>query len=184
MRRLSAALLVVTAAALVAALPAAGKEGVKATLTTPIPLDASPGRKLDVGWTLAALDEHGQRQPFGGGGVFVRLLSASGADPETAVTQGSGAFEATVTVPEGGIGDVQIGIQSWTNGPSGTKESDWLFPITNDPMPGKARITATPSDGRTTSDSTTWIFVVAGFALVALCVIAVAITRRKRILPA
>ena len=53
MRRLSAALLVVTAAALVAALPAAGKEGVKATLTTPIPLAAGPGTKLDVGWTLA-----------------------------------------------------------------------------------------------------------------------------------
>ena len=181
MRRLSAALLVVTAAALVAALPAAGKEGVKATLTTPIPLAASPGTKLDVGWTLASLDEHGRRQPFGGGRVFVRLLSASGADPETAFTQGSGAYEATVTVPKGGIGDVQIGIQSWTNGPSGTKQADWLFPITNDPLPGATRIAAEPKAGA----SWPWIVLVVAVGLsFALLLAGVAVARRKHVLPA
>jgi len=185
-RRLSALLLTVAGAALVAALPAAAKEGVKATLTTRIPLDAKPGTKLDVAWSLAFLDEHGRRQPFGAGGVFVRLLSASGAGAETGVADetGTGEYTAKVVVPKGGIGDVQIGIHAWVSSPSGTRPSDGLFPITNDPMPGKVRITATPTGGQTASGSTLWIFVVAGFALFALCVIAVAITRRKRILPA
>ena len=186
MRRLSAVLLVVTAAALAAVLPAAGKDGVKATLATPIPLDAKPGTKLGLAWSLAFLDEHGRRQPFGAGGVFVRLLSASGAGAETgyAGEQELGEYAATVVVPNGGIGDVLIGIRSWTNGPSGTRESDWLFPITNDPLPGPARIIAAPSDGQTANGSNLWIVVVAASALFVFCLVAVAVTRRKRVLPA
>ena len=186
MRHLSGGLLVVASVALVAALPAAAKNGVKATLETSIPLAAKPGTKLGIAWRLAFLDEHGRRQPFGAGGVFVRLLSASGAGAETGVADetGTGEYTAKVVVPKGGIGDVQIGIHSWVSGPSGTRSSDWLVPITNDPMPGTARITGTPSGGQAASGSTLWIVVVAGSALFALCVIAAVITRRKRILPA
>src|SRR5438876_8244618 len=121
MSGLSAGLFVVAIAALAAALPAAGKEGVRATLATTVPLDVKPGTKLDVGWRLSSLDEHGRRQPFGAGGVFVRLLSASGAGAETgyAGEQDPGEYAASVVVPNGGIGDVLIGIRSWTNGPSG-----------------------------------------------------------------
>ncbi len=186
MRRLPVVLLAVASAALVSALPVNAKEGVKATLETNIPLDAQPGAKLDVVWTLSFLGEQGRRQPFGAGGVFVRLLSASGAAADTGEAEeaGTGSYKATVVVPKGGIGDVLIGIQSWTNGPSGTKKSDWLFPITNDPMPGPARITAKPSGGQTMRGSTLWIVVVAASAVVVLCLVAVAVTRRKRVLPA
>jgi hypothetical protein len=131
--------LALAAAALVAALPAAGKEGVRATLLTRIPLDAPPGTRLHVAWKLSYLD-HGRRRPFGAGGVFVRLTSASGGRAATGYASGDGDYTATVVVPKGGIGDVQIGLQGWTSGPSGTRESDLLFPITNDPLPGAARV--------------------------------------------
>lgn len=138
MRRFALAVLATAAAALVAALPAAGKEGVEATLLTRIPLDAPAGARLEIAWTLTYRD-HGRRRPFGASGVFVRLTSATGASSETGSTSGSGDFRTTVVVPEGGIGDVQIGLRGWTSGPSGTRESDALFPITNDPLPGAAR---------------------------------------------
>jgi hypothetical protein len=137
-RRLIPGLLLVAAAFLVAALPAAGKDGVKATLTTRIPLHAPAGTQLKVGWTLAYRDEHGKRHVFGGGGIFVRLLSTSGANAETSFARVGkpGHYSATVRVPKGGIRDIQIGIHGWASGPTGTRPADELFPITNDPVPG------------------------------------------------
>ena len=138
MRHFALATLATAAVALVAALPAAGKEGVEATLLTRIPLDAPAGKRLEVAWTLTYRD-HGRRRPFGAGGVFVRLRSAAGESAETGFASGNGDYRATVVVPKGGIGDVQIGVQGWTNDAAGTRESDALFPITNDPLPGAAR---------------------------------------------
>lgn len=123
---------------MVAALPAAGKEGVAATLLTKIPLDAPAGTRLEVAWRLTYLD-HGRRRAFGAGGVFVRLRSAGGGSAETEFASGDGDYRTTVVVPKGGIGDVQIGLQGWTSGPGGERESDLLFPITNDPLPGTVR---------------------------------------------
>jgi hypothetical protein len=138
LRRFALVALGTVAAALVAALPAAGKEGVAATLLTKIPLDAPAGTRLHVAWRLTYLD-HGRRRGFGAGGVFVRLESAAGASAETGFASGDGDYRATVVVPKGGIGDVQIGLQGWTNDAAGTHESDALFPITNDPLPGTVR---------------------------------------------
>jgi hypothetical protein len=185
MRRLSVGLLVV-AAALAAAFPAAGKEGVKATLATPVPLNAEPGTKLEVVWRLAFLDEHGRRQAFGAGGVFVRLLSASGAGAKTGLAdeRGPGEYAATVVVPKGGIGDVRIGIRSWTNGPSGTRESDWLLPITNDPLPGPAHINPTATGKPGNPGSRVWILIVAGCGLFTVALVGLVAARRRRVLPA
>ena len=166
MRRVTIALIAVAGALVAAAAPAAAKEGLKARLTTTIPLDASPGTPLEVAWTLA--DPKGR--PFGAGGVFVRLASASGARPETAFARGdTGDYAATVRVPQGGIGDVQIGLRGFTSGANGTHRSDLLFPITNDPLPGAAQIA--------TEDSSTWALVV-GAAL--SCLVALALTWRLR----
>jgi hypothetical protein len=164
MRRFGLGLFVI-AVALVAALPAVAKEGVKATLTTSIPLDAPAGTRLHVGWTLASPDG----SPFGAGGIFVRLASASGARAETAFARGdTGGYTATVRVPEGGIGDVVIGIRGFTSGATGTHNADVLFPITNDPVPGTIRAAG---------DSNTWIFVL---VVGSLCLLAVALMWRFR----
>ena len=157
------------AAGFVAAPAAVAKDDVRATLTTPIPLDAAPGTKLHIGWKLANRDG----SLFGAGGVFVRLLSASGDRPEAAYVNGGGTFAADVVVPEGGIADVQIGIRSWSSGPNGTHEGDTLFPITNDPLPGPAQVSA--PDG-----STPWTAVVVAAALLAAAAFALFLMRRNR----
>jgi hypothetical protein len=171
MRRFGLAL-PIAALALVAALPAAAKEGVKATLTTSIPLDAPAGTRLHVAWTLASADG----TPFGAGGIFVRLVSASGAGAETAFASAyTGEYTATVRVPEGGIGDVEIGIRGFTSGPTGRHRADVVFPITNDPVPGTARVVAAHS----ARGPTIWIYVLVVGSLCALAVLAVALVWRK-----
>jgi hypothetical protein len=168
-----------------AALPASAKDGVQATLKTSIPLDAAAGTRVRVAWKLFSVEGRGKERPFGAGGVFVRLLSASGADAEEGLASvaplKTGEYEATVVVPEGGIRDVLIGLHGWTSGANGTHQADRLFTITNDPVP-RAAAPALPSPGaprRAETDSNLWVFV-----LVAVLVSAVAVgtaTRRLAI---
>lgn len=186
---MTAALHVVVLVALLAAVPVAAKEGVRARLATSIPLDAMPGTRLDVAWTLTSVDEDGQRRPFGASGVYVRLLSASGADAETGFAQGStgqgstGEYTATVVVPEGGIGDVEIGLVGLMSDATGTRRADALFPITNDPVPGAARAASPASEQRGSEPADTssaqWILVGVVGSLVALAAVAVGLVRRR-----
>jgi hypothetical protein len=119
-----------TAAALVAAFPAAAKNGIKATLTTYVPVTASAGTKLKVGWTLSYA-EGGRRHLFGAGGVFIRLVCPDRTVTTTGNARGhDGRYTAFVRVPAGGIGRIRIGIHARTDsGPV-----DTYFPITNDPL--------------------------------------------------
>jgi hypothetical protein len=119
-------LVAIAAAALIATLPAAGKNGVKATLTTRIPLGAPAGTQLRVAWKLADQDGH----PFGAGGIFVRLLGPSRANAQVTFLRCSGHCSAKVRVPKGGIRGIQIGLRGYMNGQPGLM----LFPITNDPL--------------------------------------------------
>jgi hypothetical protein len=181
LRLLSVGLLV-TATALVCALPAAAKDGVRATLTSDLPLDAEPGARLEVAWTLAYVDD-GRRRLFGAGGVFVRLVSASGASAETAFAREDGGhYTATVVVPEGGIADVEVGLRGWVSGQVERRPSDLLFPITNDPLPAVSRI-ASPPPNRRSSEGTanrdrTWVFAVVAGSLLALGIGVAVVARR------
>lgn len=188
-RQFAYALLGVAALALVAALPAAAKEGVQATLRSSIPLDAPAGTKLKVAWRLFYVQEHGPRRPFGANGVFVRLISASGAAAEGTAPTGpyrTGEYAAPVVVPEGGIADVEVGLMGWQSGEGGTRRADALFPITNDPLPGARAAASASGDAGTDevgTDSTTWVvMLVASLALAsaALAVARRASTRRRR----
>src|SRR5262249_16889180 len=112
-RRLATPLLV-TLAALVCTLPAAAKEGVTARLRSSLPLDAPAGTHLTVRWTLTARDEDGTVRPFSAEGLFVRLLSKTGAGATVGLASGAGldgSRTATVVVPNGGIRDVQLGLR-------------------------------------------------------------------------
>jgi hypothetical protein len=172
MRRLAVAVLALAATTVVAAQTAAAKEGVEATLERSIPLDAPAGTRIDVAWALTYPDEQGKRQAFGAGGLFVRLLSASGAEPETAFGSGDrGSYRARVVVPEGGIGDVELGLVGWQSDESGTRRADALFPITNDPLPGAARVLA-PADSGTGSPNWTWTGILVGGLLLAALTVA------------
>lgn len=166
-----------------AALPASAKEGVKATLSTSIPLGASEGTQLKVSWRLFFLDETGERKPFNASRVFVRLRSASGAHTKDGFALGdthpTGDYRATVVVPKGGIGDVEIGLEGWSDATGNIRRSDAIFPITNDPVPGGGGVASPPSSRE---DSTTWGLLIgaAGLALVAVFGVALVLGRRSR----
>jgi hypothetical protein len=176
-RSLALAVAALVVAALATAVAAPAKEGVKATLTSTIPLDASAGTRLRVTWTLRGVDDNGRPYPFGANGVLVRLVSASGADSTTGYAPSgdyaNGKYAATVVVPDGGIGDVRIGLRSFTSGANGYHQSDMIFPIANDPMPGPARVLP-PGSG----SSTTWILVLVAAA--AACGLLTVAFRRQR----
>jgi len=174
LRRLALVSLGAAVIALASGLPASAKEGVKATLTTPIPLGAREGTQLTVGWKLFYL-EHGHRKPFGAGDIFVRLRSKSGGKPSEAFGTPGRSGHATVVVPQGGIGDIQIGLMGWSSGPGGTHRAAMFFPITNDPLPGPAHIV------RAGSKATTWIWGIgAGVPALAVFGIAFVLLRRGR----
>ncbi len=118
--------------ALALALPAGpiafAKEGVKAKLTSPLPVDAEPGQKLTIDWSLAGIDQGGQLRPFNAMEVFVRLKSAAGGPATigfaTPTAHPDGRYSAQVAVPEGRIGGIEIGVRG---------SSDLIFPLENDP---------------------------------------------------
>lgn len=127
-------LVVATGIALLVATLATAKDSAEARLTTSLPLAAKPGSTVRVQWTVKTPDESGERRPFGASGMFIRLLSRTGAPPSTGYDDGSGSFETRLRVPEGGIGGVRAGLRGTRCGASGCQRSDAIFPIRNDPF--------------------------------------------------
>ena len=165
-------------AAGLAAAPAAAKEGVEATLLTPVPLGAKPGTQIKVAWKLSFAKGEERGQPFGANGVFVRLRGPSGDVERGFAPSGSytdGKYAATVLVPDGGIADIQVGLQGWSDSGGVSHEADLIFPITNDPMPGPARITSPPPDE--SGNSRQWIL---GVVLAVLLAAGVLVSTNRR----
>ncbi len=124
------------AAALVVGLlasPVSAKEGVVARVLTPISRDAEPGSPVTVIWTLTFVHEGGRR-PFGGGGIFARLVGPDGSRSKRvyAATPKPGRFRATVRVPDGGVARLEIGIMGMVcdaRGRPGCRPAPKHFPI-------------------------------------------------------
>jgi hypothetical protein len=119
-----------TAAALLAALAfvpvAAAKDGVHATLTTPLPKHASMGTKLAVSFTLRDAAGH----PFDAMKIFVKIICPT-KDASSFVFArqlSTGHYRAVAIVPPGGLGTVRIGIRGWN---TAGKTADVYFPIRN-----------------------------------------------------
>ena len=124
-----AAVLAVMLLAFMAVVSAAGaKEGLRAELLTPLSAAASPGTTVDVSWRLTTQDGSA-RTPFNAVSVFIRFLDARGGPPTEGLARGSshpdGIYDATVRVPAGGLGGVQIGVRGTT---------DILAPLVSDPF--------------------------------------------------
>jgi hypothetical protein len=188
-RLLLAAAVAAIAIGLTAA-PVAAKEGVEATLLTPIPVDAAPGDEVTLAWTLSFVDDGGKRQPFNAEVVFVELFSAGGGDSSIGRASDSahptGEYEAVVPVPGGGIGGIQIALMGWADG----EPSPLVFPITNNPF--QAVVQEKPTVGATqptpaapepsSTVSGVWIGALA-LALVAALAAIIVLLRRGRVLP-
>jgi hypothetical protein len=116
--------------------PLAGaKEGVKATIHTPISTTAIEGSQIDVSWSLA--DEISGK-PFSACEVFIRLIGPTGESTEAFAECGleaaKGNYEVTAVVPRGGISSIEIGVAgTMTDREGNSKRSDWLMPLSNDP---------------------------------------------------
>jgi hypothetical protein len=139
MRRSVVTALAAAATWLAVAAPAApAKEGVVAEVT-PVPAGADPGERVTVAWTLTMVDD-GVRRSFGAAEIYVRLESATGGAATRAwvsdVGHPPGRYTASVVVPEGGVGSIEIGIRGYVDGVPG----DLAFPIVNDALvPGGDR---------------------------------------------
>jgi len=159
---------------LLIAAPALGKEDASARLTTQVPAHASPGETIRIAWKLGYPDGNGRRRPFNAEGIFVRLLSASGGEPSTAYARSGahpgGRYSARATVPDGGIGGIQIGIRGTT---------DVLFPLVNDPF--NASASGPASDKRPDGGGSLGSWLIPVLAIAALTAFAAAgISRRRR----
>ena len=122
------------AIALLAALPAgaAAKGDVRARIEGAVRCDARPGTSIVVRWSLRSVDANGRSEPFGAGGVYVKLV---GARSHTAGgrSRRTGRFTARVRVPRGGIRRIEIALQGWRSAGGRTERADKRFPVENDP---------------------------------------------------
>lgn len=131
LKRAAACVAVAVVAICAFATAASAKEGFKATLTSAIPADANPGSTIAIAWTVKNAAGDG----FNASTMFVRLRGKGGATESfaTANAHTDGAYDASVTVPEGGISAVEIGVAGTRSDASGSARSDYLFPISNPP---------------------------------------------------
>jgi hypothetical protein len=154
MRRLVTALVAGALCVLLAAPAAVGKENVRARIDSAVPLHAAPGKQIRIAWTLS-FTERGSRHPFGASGVFVRLLSSSGGEPVKAPghKRATGGFVAEVTVPEGGIRRITIGLEGIRLIGGRSENADVLFPVDNDPFAAADRAAKHARDSRSSAPS-------------------------------
>jgi hypothetical protein len=92
---------------------AAAKNGVHATLTSPVPKHASMGTRLVVTFTLRDAAGH----PFDAMKVFVKIICPEkDASSFVFATQvRTGHYRAIAIVPPGGLGTMRIGLRGSTD---------------------------------------------------------------------
>lgn len=111
-RSFAATLLALSFVLSAAATALAKGEDAVVNLDSPLPVEAEPGSKVEIGWTLDIAQDDGSTLPFNAEGVYVRLTPASGAPTDVVARQDRvGHYVATVTVPAGGLGDVVFGLR-------------------------------------------------------------------------
>ena len=135
-------------ASLSLALPSLAKEGAEARLDTALPRDAQPGSTIDVGWSVFSIEGE-QTYPVYGSPVYIRLVGPDGTSATEVmgkeVPSGSGHYTASIKVPDGGIGQVIVGMIGDACTADGCQRSDMIFPLTDDPLVTGAAPAVTPS---------------------------------------
>jgi hypothetical protein len=167
--RIAVVLCSVAAVAGALAVAASAKEGFRATLTSPFPADAKPGSTITVSWKVA----NRAGDAFNASSMFVRLRGPHGEANEGfagTAAHTDGGYGARVTVPKDGTARIEIGVAGTATTASGSRRSDYLFPITNPPaLGGAASDSGTPT--------LTWLLPLLG-GLAAIAVVAFAFRRR------
>jgi hypothetical protein len=165
LRPLAATFLAAATVLMAASTVLAKGEDAIVTLDAPWPGDAQPGTELEIGWAVGIAQDDGSVAPFSAEGIFVRLLPASGDPVEFAASQDRiGHYVASITVPNGGIGGFEIGLQGTAcTADEECRRADELFTIADmavgarneaevaPPAPGQAGAGAPPATSLGTS---------------------------------
>lgn len=127
--------LIATTVLMIIAASVQAKEGIQATVHSKIKSAAIDGQRLELIWSL---EDEKTAKPFTACSVFIRLISATDQSTEAfangCVPDAQGHYRATVTVPEGSIANVEIGIAGTMTRDGKSSRSDWLIPLANDPL--------------------------------------------------
>lgn len=135
-RQISFAFALSTLLVLAATVGAVAKGDAIVTLDAAVPGDSEPGSKITVGWTVETPIEGGDMAPFNAEGMFIRLIPTTG-DPVEAVRHQRplGHYVATMTVPAGGIRNVEVGLRGESCSSGTCQRSDILFTIDESATP-------------------------------------------------
>jgi len=131
-------LIVVLGALLALTGSVAAKDGTEVRLDTAVALGAEPGSTIPIGWHIVKNGENGQT-PVSGAPTFIRLVPPTGGTAvEAAGTErpeGSGRYEATITVPAGGIAAIEVVMRgTLCDTDSACETVDLVFPLTDDAL--------------------------------------------------
>lgn len=111
---------------------AAAKEGAQAALDAPLPPDAEPGSTIEVTWK-AWYPDGAAGSPVRGSPLFIRLTSIDGSETVEASGREStgepGHYVATVTIPQGGVSLVEIGLRGQSCVEGDCMQHDILFAL-------------------------------------------------------
>lgn len=165
------ALIVVLLAFAVNVQPASAKGEIRASLDQPLPTDVAPGTTIPVAWKLEVRDEQTDKfVPFGAGPVFVRLIGDNPMQATQAVVDSRrGGYSAKVTVPPGGIKNVQIGFQALPASRGGIAQPEYFIPIAGQ------KLVSPPHVVEDNGPSSVWFVLI-----VAIGTIAIALTTYRR----
>jgi hypothetical protein len=108
------------------------KEGI-ALLDAPLPGDAG-GTRVDIGWVVTLPGPQGPER-FSGANAFIRVRGSSGGQAlgwAKETPAGSGHYVATVTVPDGGIMSVGIGLADPDCQTKSCANNGWMLELSSD----------------------------------------------------
>ncbi len=138
-RRIPTAIALATLLAIAGTLTAVAKDNAIVTLDATLPGDAEPGSEITVGWTVETPGENGQTSPFNAEGMFIRLIPTTGDPVEAVGRQGPiGHYVATISVPAGGIREVEAGLRGESCTGGTCQRSDLMFTIDELTVPAVA----------------------------------------------
>ncbi|HEX5013656.1 MAG TPA: hypothetical protein VFV72_05780, partial [Candidatus Limnocylindrales bacterium] len=115
----------------------------EAWLDRPLPSDAEPGGRLEVGATM--WDRLGGEIPRVGATIFLRIVPPNGAAPPLqsfARMDWPGHYRGTVEVPAGGLGRLELGVTGMICENDQCRPDDWIFEIGGVGPPPGAPISA------------------------------------------
>ena len=159
------------------------KEGI-ALLDMPLPGDAG-GTRVDIGWVVTLPGPQGPER-FSGANAFIRVRGSSGGQAlgwaqETPAR--SGHYVATVTVPEGGITSVDIGLADPGCQTKSCANNGWMLELSRN-LSGfpVALASAVERTAPTTPTTAAWqpAFVPMGVAIGGLLLAGVVVLSRSR----